>query len=216
MVGQPARRSRWAALVAAAMTAALLAGCSSSSPNPGPSASDSRGTSSSTSGSTTTPPPTSGSPPATTSSSAPADPRVAAAVKAYESFMNAYNVAELHPTYAAAGSFVKYSFDPARADASSEILFLVQGHLKYVGTPPTPRLSVAKVDLAAAPYPTVTVVDCPTAPASWKVVATSGPPPTTRQPKARPPYKITAQVILYEKHWGVQKMTVDSTRTCSP
>ena len=75
---------------------------------------------------------------------------------------------------------------------------------------------MTNANLSAAPYPTVTVTDCPTAPASWKVIATSGPPPTTQTPKVRPPYEVTAHVIFYEKHWGVSTLKVDDSRTCSP
>jgi hypothetical protein len=143
-------------------------------------------------------------------------------VKAYESFVTAWQVSEQQPPaapdkpYVAAGDFTKYAFDPARAEAVGDVLFLTEGHLKYVGTAPAVRVSVTNVNLAAKPYPTITVADCPTAPASWKVVATSGPPPTTKTPKVQPPYEVTAQVIFYEKHWGVARMTADSSRTCSP
>jgi hypothetical protein len=136
--------------------------------------------------------------------------------------MTAYGVSEQHPPaapnkpYVPGGNFPKYSFDPARADSVGDILFLTQGNLKYEGTAPTVRASVTGVDLAAAPYPTVTVTDCPTAPENWKVVATSGPPPTIKTPKVAPPYKVTAQVISYENHWGVYKLKVDDSRTCSP
>lgn len=108
-------------------------------------------------------------------------------------------------------------FDPARSEYVGYVLNLTLAQLAYQGTPPTPRLSVTNADLAARPYPTVTLTDCPTAPASWKVVATSGPPPTTKtSPTAPPPYKATVTVIYYEKHWGVSKMTVDTSKTCQP
>jgi hypothetical protein len=143
-------------------------------------------------------------------------------VKAYESFVTAYQVSQHQPPsapnkpYVANGNFPKYSFDPARADTVSSILFLTEGHLRYEGTPPAHRVSVTNANLGAAPYPTVTLTDCPTAPSSWRVVATSGPPPTTRKPKVPPPYRVTAKVIFYEKHWGVSTLKVDDSRTCSP
>jgi hypothetical protein len=203
---------------------AVIAGCSSSTPNPGPRASDSHGTSTTTSGSTSTSPPSSSSPPSTTGSSAPADPRVAAAVKAYENFVAAYEVSQQHPPtapnkpYVAGGDFTKYSFDPARIEYVGYILGLTQLQLAYRGTRPSPRVSVTNVNLAAKPNPTVTLIDCPTAPANWKIVATSpGPPPTTKTaPKAQPPYRAAVTVIFYEKRWGVQKITTDTSRTCTP
>lgn len=220
------RGSRWVVLVAAAMAAAL-AGCSSNKPNPGPSAPDSHVSSPSTtsaSGGPTSPKTSAATTPATSSSSAPADPRVAAAVKAYDNFMAAYAVSEQHPPdsqgkpYVAGGDFTKYAFDPARIEYVSYILGLTQLQLAYRGTPPVPRVSVTNADLATKPYPTVTLVDCPTAPNNWKVVATSpGPPATTKTtPKAPPPYKATVTVIFYEKHWGVSKITTDTSRTCQP
>lgn len=220
------RSSRLVALLAAVM-AIVVVGCSSSSPNPGPSAPDSSqvttASTPSTSGSSASPSASSSTTPATSSSSVPADPRVAAAVKAYDNFMATYAVSERHPPagpdkpYVAGGDFPRYMFDPARSEYVGYVLNLTLAQLAYQGTPPTPRLSVTNADLAARPYPTVTLTDCPTAPASWKVVATSGPPPTTKtSPTAPPPYKATVTVIYYEKHWGVSKMTVDTSKTCQP
>jgi hypothetical protein len=215
------RSSPVLALLAAAIAAAAVAGCTSNSPNPGPSATDGQSTTPGTSGSSTSPPTRSATTPQSTTST-PADPRVAAALKAYESFVTAYQVSQQHPPaapnkpYVAAGNFPKYSFDPARAETVSSILFLTEGNLKYEGTAPTHRVSVTNANLGAAPHPTVTVTDCPTAPASWKVVATTGPPPTTKTPKVPPPYKVTAQVIFYEQHWGVSTLKVDDSNTCSP
>lgn len=219
------RRSRWVVLAATAITAALLAGCSSSSPNPGPSASDSRATTTTSTSASSTPPSTgSQSTPPTSRSSTPADPRVAAAVKAYENFMAAYEVSEQHPPsspakpYVAGSDFTRYSFDPARIEYVSYIRGLMQLQVAYRGTPPVPRVFVTNVDLGAKPYPTVMLVDCPTAPDDWKVVATSpGPPATTKTaPKAPPPYKATVTVIFYEKRWGVYKIRTDTSRTCTP
>lgn len=218
------RTSHRVAFVSAAM-AVVVAGCSSNTPNPGPSGTDGSTTpsTSGTSGSPTAPTTSSTTTPATSSSSAPADPRVAAAVRAYDNFMATYAVSQQHPPatpdkpYVAGGDFPKYMFDPARSEYVGYVLNLTLAQLAYRGTPPMPRLSVTNADLAAKPYPTVTLTDCPTAPASWKVVATSGPPPTTKtSPKAPPPYKATVTVIFYEKRWGVSKMTVDTSKTCQP
>lgn len=218
------RRSLLVELAAAAAVVAI-AGCSSSgSPKPGPTAPISQSTDLSTSPAASSSTSSTSAAPSTTpsKSTSAADPRVAAALSAYESFVKSYQVSERHPPsaankpYVASGSFPRFSFDPVRADAVSYILFLTQSQLKYVGTAPATRASVMTVSLNATPYPTVTVSDCPTAPASWKAVATSGPPATTKPPKVAPPYRVTAQVIYYEKHWGVYKQTVTSSKTCSP
>lgn len=216
---------------AATITAALacvafvVTSCTSSSPTPGPSPTDKSGTS----GSGVSAPATSNTPPANSSStpspstSTYADPKIAAAVKAYRSFIEAYEFSQQHPPkaadapYAHSGDFTKYSFDPIRAKIAGSILFLTQGHLAYHGTPPAPRPSVTGLAIAAKPYPTITIEDCPTAPANWKVVAISGQPPTSHRPSnAAPPYRITAQVIFYLKRWGVYKLTTNTARTCTP
>lgn len=204
--------------------ASIVTSCTSSSPRPGPSRSDQSGTSGSPRSTlaTSTLPANSSSTPSP-STSTYADPKVAAAVKAYRSFIEAYEFSQQHPPkaanapYARSGDFTKYSFDPIRAKIAGSILFLTQGRLAYRGTPPAPRPSVTGLAIAAKPYPTITIEDCPTAPANWKVVAISGQPPTSHRPsKAAPPYRITAQVIFYLKRWGVYKLTTNTARTCTP
>lgn len=217
------RKSRRVALLAAAM-AAVITGCSSNTPNPGPSAPDSQvttPTTTSTSGgstSTTSPATT----PPTSSSSAPADPRVAAAVKAYDNFIKATYVSYAHPPlkpgdpFPKGGDFRPYSFDPAQAKVLSYVLSLTLDGIEYRGTPPTPRVAVVSSQLAAQPYPTVTLTDCPTAPASWNAYyRATGKPVTDKPGQVKPPHLTTVTVIFYQKHWGVKKLTANASRTCT-
>lgn len=203
----------------------VVTGCTSSTAKPGRSTNGSAADPSTTS-STSTTRTTSAPPPSTptTSSSTPADPRVVAAVRAYEAFAKAFAVSEQHPPkaandpYAPGGNFPKYMFDPARAEYVGQVLSLSQLQVAYRGTPARPRASVTKVDLGAKPYPTVVVADCPVPP-KWKVVATTpGPPPTVKSSPAAapPPYLATVQVIFYKKHWGVYKIATNTSTTCTP
>lgn len=213
------------ALVAAALAAAAVAGCSSSSPNPGPSATDGQSTTPSspgTSGSSTAPSTGSAFTSPTASSSTPADPRVAAAVKAYENFFKATNVSFAHPPLKIGdpnpkgGDFRPYSFDPAQGQIISYVFSLTEDGIEYRGTPPTPRVSVVSAQLAAKPYPTVTLTDCPTAPPSWNAYYRATGKPTVDKPgQVPPPYLVTVTVIFYEKHWGVQKLAPNASRTCT-
>jgi hypothetical protein len=116
------------------------------------------------------------------------------------------------------GNYMTYSFDPAQAKVADYVYFLTTSGLAMRGTPPMPRVSVTRVALGSAPYPSVDLSDCPTAPANWHVVATtSGPPPTVKSSSsAHPPYQTKVQMIFYKKHWGVYKKSSDTSRTCSP
>jgi hypothetical protein len=148
---------------------------------------------------------------------------VAAALTAYENFSRALYFAELHPPrhigypLPKRGNFEVYSFDPARTQFRNYVFSLTKASLAYRGTPPESRASVTRAALGAAPYPSVYLSDCPTAPSSWHLAARSGPPPTTKSsPSAPPPFQLSVQVIFYKKHWGVYKFSSDTTRTCSP
>lgn len=216
---------RPAAIITAVLTCAALAtaGCTSSSDKPGPSTSirstdpsgsPAPGTTSSTST------PQSSEP--RTSSSAPADPRVAAAVTAYTNFVTATNFTYAHPPRKVGdplprqGDFRPFSFDPAQGKVLSYVFSLTTDGIDYHGTPPTPRTSVTSVDLGAAPYPTVTLTDCPTAPGNWTTYyRATGKPTGGQPPKVKPPYLVTVQVIFYKKHWGVYKLSPNSKRTCT-
>lgn len=219
------RKHREALLVAGlACVAVTAAGCTSSDPNPGPAGTSSSSPSavSSSPGSPTTSTSTAPSSSPTPSSSAPADPRVAAALKAYDNFTTATYVSLAHPPlkignpYVKGGDFRPYSFDPAQAQMISYLFSLTEGGIEYKGTAPSPRTSVVSAELTAKPYPTVILTDCPTAPSSWNAYYRATGKPTTSKPgQVKPPYLVTVTVIFYEKHWGVQKLTPNASRTCT-
>jgi len=120
--------------------------------------------------------------------------------------------------FAPGTDYTKYSFDPERSEFSAFIHQLSSQGLKMAGDPGRPRPKVRSVDLAAKPSPLVVLTDCPTPAVNWdahdvktgKNVAV--PPPAGTVP---PPYRTTIQVINYGSHWGVYKITTDSSRTCS-
>jgi hypothetical protein len=218
------QRFRVIVLLMAALSVTTIASCTSSgSANPGPSGSHSASTTpgdSRSSGTTTAPTSPSTSP--STSSSTPADPRVAAALKAYINFDKTSDYAFVHPPKKVgdplppAGNFRPYTFDPARAQILSYVFSLTEGGIVYKGTPPTPRVSIVSAEPAAKPYPTVTMTDCPTAPRSWNAYYRATGKPTTDKPgRVKPPYLVTVKVIYYENHWGVQKVTPNASRTCT-
>lgn len=220
------KRLRLVALVMAALSVTAVAGCGSSSKTTHPisSATDSPTTASNSSHSSdgTTAESTSSSASPGSSTATPTDPRVAAAVKSYEDFISAVNVTYANPPrkigdpFPPGGNFRAYSFDPAQGQLISYVFSLTEGGIEYRGTPPTSRISVATTDLAAKPYPTVTLTDCPTAPPSWNAYyRKTGKPTTGRPSKVKPPYLVTVKVIYYEKHWGVQKLTPNASRTCA-
>ncbi len=221
------QRFRFATSLLAALLVTAIAGCSGSkSPNPDTTP-DSAATSregSQASGPTSTLPSDTQSTSPSSSASTPADPRVAAALKAYVSFTKSVAYAYMHPPkkisdpLPARGNFRRFSFDPAQAQVLNDVFSLTQLQVAYRGRPAVARPTVANVDLTAKPYPTVTLTDCPV-PASWKVVATTpGPPPTIKSsPSGAPaPNLTTAKVIFYEKRWGISTVTTDTSKTCAP
>jgi hypothetical protein len=159
--------------------------------------------------------------PATSPSASPSyDPKVKPAVDAYLAFSAAAFVAEQNPpalgaSLPAGGDFTAYAFDPIKAELLGYVTTLNRSHQAWRGTPPTPRVSVLTVDLGAAPYPTVTLSDCPTPAPTWQQYEVATGVVAQPQPgSAPPPYLITAQLIYFENHWGVSKTTHDSSRTC--
>jgi hypothetical protein len=162
--------------------------------------------------------------PASSSSSPPADPRLAAAERAYLDFTQTSHYAEAHPPrrlgdpLPQGGNYRAHSFDPARNVIDNYIYFLTTSGLVMGGTPPRARPSLVRVALNASPYPSVYLSDCPTAPVDWRAVAvTPGPPPTQKTASGPPPpYRVSVQMIFYKNHWGAYKITTDKSRTCSP
>jgi hypothetical protein len=151
------------------------------------------------------------------------DPKAQPAVDAYLAYMAASNNALRKPRalgqdFAPGADYTKYSFDPERSEFSDYISQLSSQGLKMAGDPGRPRPRVRSIDLAAKPYSLVVLTDCPTPALNWDAheVKTGKnvtvPPPAGTVP---PPYRTLVQVINYENHWGVSKITTDSGRTCS-
>lgn len=149
--------------------------------------------------------------------SASSSTQVEAAVSAYSSFSAATFAVERHP----AGNkerarLAGVSFDPARGKQLGYAVSLTSQGVAWRGSAPTPRTSVLSINLNAKPWPTVVVSDCPTPAPTWEeyVVKTGAAVPVANS-GVSPPFQITADVILYQGHWGVQSTTVDRGRTCS-
>lgn len=183
--------------------AATSAGATSLSPV------SSASTSSESSASSTIPP----SDTSATSSSSPAE----SALSAYQSFSSATFAVERHPASTAERARLgAVSFDPARSKQLGYAVSLASQGVAWRGPPPAPRASVLSINIAAKPWPTVVISDCPTPAPSWQeyIVKTGAAVPVTAS-GASPPYEITANVILYRGRWGVQSTTVDRSRTCT-
>ena len=118
--------------------------------------------------------------------------------------------------YAPASDFTRYSFDPMRSQEDTYIASLAATDQAFRGTPPTPRIHVSHADLNAKPYPTVVLTNCPTPAPTWVAYDTkTGKAIPYTAAKVPSPYLSTVTLILYEGHWGVQKTSVDSSRTCT-
>jgi hypothetical protein len=173
---------------------------------------------------TATSSPTTSAPSSPSSSPTPTiDPKAQPAVDAYLAYMTASNNALRNPRalgqdFAPGSDYTKYAFDPERSEFSDYIGQLSSQGLKMAGNPGRPRPTVRSIDLAAKPYPLVVLTDCPTSAAKWDAYEVKTgkdvtvPPPAGTVP---PPYRTTVQVINFESHWGVSKITTDSGRTCS-
>jgi hypothetical protein len=171
----------------------------------------------------TTSPTTSATSSPTSSPTSTIDPKAQPAVDAYLAYMSASDNALRNPRalgqdFAPGADYTKYSFDPERSEFSAFINQLSSQGLKMAGDPGRPRPTVRSIDLAAKPSPLVVLTDCPTPAVNWDAheVKTGKnvtvPPPAGTVP---PPYRTTVQVISYKSHWGVFKITTDSSRTCS-
>jgi hypothetical protein len=109
--------------------------------------------------------------------------------------------------------------DPQQERDGAMLLQYSINHLIWRGTPPAPRATVAQMRLAAKPYPTVVVRDCPTVSTTWEPYDTSHHTVVPVQyPKgsARPPFGITASVVKYKSRWRVEKVTTLMRTTCVP
>lgn len=196
---------RWnRAVVGAALAALFVGGCSADA-GVEDSATGTRSTSESTS-----PVPSSTIP-----------PEADAAVKAYEAFWRAANNAKRQPVridepLPRGADFTRHSFDPARTTYLGYIAGLKAQGVQFRGAPPQPRIRVAKVETSAKPYPTVTLTDCQSPAPTWnEYVVESGKRVPAVTASVLPPYEITARMIFYRQHWGLQSVTTDTSRTCT-
>jgi hypothetical protein len=158
---------------------------------------------------------------ASTSSTPPVDPKITAAVNAYLAFWRATNIAQEHPPKLGApwpngGDFTEYSFDPIKSQFAGYITTLNRQGQAWRGTAPSARVHVQASDLTASPYPTVMVANCPTNEPSWRQIdVATGKPASTAPGAVPPPYLVTAEMIFYKGHWGADKVTPDTSRTCT-
>jgi len=190
---------------------AVGAACTSSKPK----ASDSP----STSPPSTSPTKTSTSP--TASPTPTVDPTARPAVAAYMAFDAATNVAQQHPfnpgssTPPAGADFTKYSFDPTKTSLLQFVGALAHAGEAYRGTPPAARITITAINLAAKPYPVVTLVNCPTLAPTWHAYdVKTGQQVPDQKTKAPLPNPITVEVIQYQGHWGVRTVTPEA-KTCA-
>jgi hypothetical protein len=149
------------------------------------------------------------------------DPRAQPAVRAYEAFSDRAKNALRKPFGAndrppVDADFTRYAFDPFLAEYQSYVWGLKHDGVQFRGTPPKRHIAVTSIELDAAPWPTITLSDCQTEGSGWRAydVKTGAALPQTK-PSVPPPYPSTVSMILYKNRWGVQKIKVDASRTCT-
>lgn len=115
--------------------------------------------------------------------------------------------------------FTRYSTEPLRSQTIAEVTDLSATGELWRGSPPQARIKVVAVEVAANPWPTVKISNCPTHPSDWvRVDAKTGKPAPTVAPPghpAKPPYRSTYEVIYYLGRWLVHDMTTDRSHTCT-
>jgi hypothetical protein len=189
------RRTRYAALGLAVFAVSLTA-CSGSAPH------------------TQSPP---SAAPTTPTTSASIDPRLQPAVTVYLMFQDTIAQAEgrpvVHPSTVVTDA---YTFDPLHTELERYIWGLASQHIAFRGPSGTSHPVVTSSDLAASPYPSVTIRDCRTGieQHSYNTKTDAQLPDPTFS--AAPPFAATAVVIKYKGAWGVQSFKTDQTRTCRP
>lgn len=202
--------------VAVAIGAVALTACTSSTgthtqSGPPPSSS------ASTSASPTTSPSSSADP---SSSTPTAAPQGTAALAAYTAFQTASRNAEKRPSdLSRRKAIAAHSIEPALTNEAAGLLSYSVNDIAWLGTPPSPRAKILALQLGAAPYPTVTLRDCPTAAPSWKPynIKTHKPVPVKFPGStAPPPHAVTATVVYYHSQWVVQKTVTEVKKTCAP
>jgi len=148
------------------------------------------------------------------------DPRARGAVAAYEAFSRTTIEALKKPLadsrgYPDAADFTRFSFDPVESEFEATMKLLSQANGQFRGTPPQSHLTVTSIDQDASPWPTVTLSDCKTGQDAWQAFSVGS---NKRLPGLEPsipsPYGATITVIYNQQRWGVNTITLDSSRTC--
>ncbi|MBL8929326.1 MAG: hypothetical protein JNL54_04305 [Kineosporiaceae bacterium] len=159
--------------------------------------------------------------PSPASATSSADAAAAPAIAAYRQFFVLGLEATRDPSRFTAeakpgpADFRAYAFDPILGEYVAFVMGLASDKVAYRGTPPTPRISVTTVDLAATPYPRVELSNCPTPAPTWKQYSvTTGQELVTASPSVAPPYRLAVEVIQHQGRWGVSKITADGSATC--
>jgi hypothetical protein len=161
--------------------------------------------------------------PVTPSSSVPttpkstAQPEATVARSAYGKYTEATYDAERSPQRDHNAVLTSLAIDPALGTFQGLLTKLQLAGIANRGTPPRSRVKVTKTDLNAKPWPTVTIVDCPTVSSSWVAydVKTGKPVKVVPNP-VNPPYAVTATVIRYKGTWVVYRTKADRNHTCVP
>ncbi len=156
------------------------------------------------------------------SASSTVDPLALPALRAYEAGIEATRNAARHPfdegdQIAAKADFTRYMFDPFLTTYKFYIWNMAETSGEYRGTPPRLNVVIKSLNLSAKPWPTVILSDCQTGGKDWRLYdsRTGKVQPRVKQ-KVSSPYQSTVTMIFFEKHWGIQKLTLDKSRTCSP
>jgi hypothetical protein len=156
------------------------------------------------------------------SATASIDPVAEPAVEAYQSAIAAARNAQRHPvgkdaTVPSDADFRKFTFDPFRSQYQIYIWALADKGEQYRGTPAISHITVTSVAMTAKPYPTVKLSDCPSDDSKWRLYnAVTGAVQPRATQKVSPPYRSSVTMIFYQNHWGVKRVVLDSSRTCTP
>jgi hypothetical protein len=161
-------------------------------------------------------------PAATAIPSGTADPRAAGAVNTYLAFVRTTNYLQRHPApavngrYPEAANFAKYSVDPIQAQYEAFVRNLVRSRHAFRGAEPKSDVTVRMIDLAASPYPVVTLADCQTDRANWRAYNTQTNAMNPQMTPAIPaPYWIIIVLVRIQQRWKVQTIKPDPAGTCA-
>ena len=196
---------RYRSLVAIALAAGVLAGCTSKSS--GPERTPTPLGSTKVKSDPTTKPPTTNR---TISSSA------SAARTVYALYTNESFRALSSPRTAHSKVLAKYSVDPEFGKLLNYIGFLRSNGIVFRGSPPVSRITVVSDRPIAKPWPKVILRDCPKDFSNWRpVYSATGRLVSLQTNKAPQPNATTATVIYYKSRWVVYSLTTNRNRTCT-